>query len=321
MSFIGWLRTAFHSLFHGMKAADEVISQEASYGGGDTEIAQHKIQGGVFADFLDGKETQEVQEARYEHYKVYRESSKYNVKVEGLFGGGEVKATATKKTAADFVSHVKVFNEDGYNLILIQDNKQFPKKSNFLLDSDDAKSSEQTQTLSTLMIERDGFLPRFSIENYANKIVVRKKPKARKVRFDLYTTVYASQFGKVDALFIAELNRIKDNNDKKSDTTDFKSLKFVTDKAFGVEDFLIYEFNKIKFIGINVFDGNFVLTFEASVAKNGEDIVEKYRVEGVDKKYQENAPKSDTIDLFTLKRHIDKENNDEVNLDSTILKL
>ena len=78
--------------------------------------------------------------------------------------------------------------------------------------------------VSNIEIERD-FLPRFNIENYANKVVVRKIDD-NNAYVDFYTTMYASQFGKVDAIYISQLNTLYKEKTKRSDITDIKRIRF-----------------------------------------------------------------------------------------------
>lgn len=322
--FLKNIELLFHGLFHGMKGADEVISQSANYGGGSTEIVQQKGLGGVMEDMLIGQETQQVKETRDAYYRVLNEADKYSVTIVGDLSDDAVdsdKPLSTKtrkKTAADYLKHSNFYNPDNLKIRVIQDIKILPKESNF---AGNFTLSEHELTVSNIEIERDGFIPRFELERYANKIVVKTKSK-KKARLDFYTTIYASQFGKVDALFIAELNKIRDQKLFRSDTTALKKVKFISDKAFGSDDLCLFEYKNIEFKGIEVYDGNFVLQFDADIVSDGINITEKYRTKELDDKYLSNAPKQDAIDLFTLKRHIDNEDDDNgLNLTKTTLKI
>ena len=51
---------AWHSLFLGMKGADEVIVQDANYGSGTQEIVQQASVDHVMNDFLTQQETQRM---------------------------------------------------------------------------------------------------------------------------------------------------------------------------------------------------------------------------------------------------------------------
>jgi len=144
-------------------------------------------------------------------------------------------------------------------------------------------------------VNYDGFTPRFTLAKYATKVVVRET-KAGKKKIDLYLPSEAGQFTKTDAILIAELHRIMDNGLKKTDFLDISELSFVTDKAFGTEDYIQYVFKALKFNKISIFDGYFVLTFNVSEVSTF-DIVESHKTKSLDKKYEEMAPRKDGISI------------------------
>jgi hypothetical protein len=106
----------------------------------------------------------------------------------------------------------------------------------------------------------------------------------------------AGQFTKTDAILIAELHRIKDNSLKKTDFLDIQAISFTTDKAFGAEDYIWYNYTFLKFKKISIFDGSFVLTFEVGATQNV-DIVEEHKTDSLTKKYEEMAPRKDGISI------------------------
>lgn len=305
----------FHGLFHGLKGADEVISQSASYGSSDTEISQEQETHTAVQDMLRGEETQRVQELRYEYYKTLIESKNYHVDITGGFDDGDstpLKAVARKKTALDFTLKIDVYNPEKLPIRVIQDNKLIPKHNNFV--PEDFYKYGNDDYVSLFNFERDNFIPRFKLENYINKIVVRNN--GEKVYLDLYTTMYASQFGKVDAIFIANLNELKKTGNKKSDITTLKEISFITDKAHGENDLCEFKFQNIEYKGIYAFDGNFVLTFEADMVSDGISVIEKYKTKEIDEKIKTKAvrdnAKKNGIDIFALKRDIDKKEENEL---------
>lgn len=322
-----------HSLFQGLKGADAVISQNASYGGGGTEINQQQTADSIFGDFLNQQETERVKEERDRYYRVLREADKYQVKVIGMESAkndeegadstkmteGALTTTTRKKVAADYLKHAEIYNEENLPIRLIQDIKLIPLENNF---TGDFSKPESEQYVSNITIERDDFMPRFRLENRATKLVV-KTTGENTARLDFYTSIYASQFSKVDALFVSEFNRIKTENNKRSDTTSFTKISFYTDKAFGADDLCYFEYDDIKFVGIEVFDGNFVLQFDAHVVKDGEYVGDKYKTEELTEKYKNNAPKGDATDIFAIERKLKKEEaqDNEINLETTTLKL
>ena len=305
----------FKSIFFGLRGADEVISESANFGTGSQEIVHTKVTDNVMGDFLMQQETERVKETRDEYYRAFKESDKYEVTVTGMFNnegeyndGTEVKATAKRKNKNRFLKRIKIYNPEDYDIRVIQDNKFIQKHSNFD-DYTFLLHPTEKEYIPLITIIRDGFIPRFEIENFANKIVVRSIDE-KTCYVDLYTTMYASQFGKVDALFIAELNRIRENKLMRSDTTSFKELDFISDKAFNSDDLCLFKYDNIVFTDINIFDGNFVLTFKCNVVEDGSDVTAKYRTESLDKKLENNAPRDGVApNVFAIERKINKEEN------------
>jgi hypothetical protein len=295
----------FHGLLQGLKSADTAMLSQVSGEDGDDQEVSHKLEiNSVYNDLLREQKTQEVMEAIDMSYRVAREADKYEVTLIGDLGDDsvgsdkELRAVAVKKVAMKFDKHPEVFNEKGYHVSLIQDNKLILKKGNFTATVQDfvnAINSNGNDSVPLIELKYDGFTPRFTLAKYITRVIVRET-KAGKTKIDLYLPSEAGQFTKTDAILIAELHRIKDNNLKKTDFLDISELSFVTDKAFGAEDYIQHTFNDLKFNKISIFDGYFVLTFNVSDVSTF-DIVEAHRTESLDKKYEEMAPRKEGIAL------------------------
>ena len=295
----------FHGLFQGLRGADSAMLSQVSGEEGDDQEISHKLEiNNVYNDLLREKKTEEVMETIDMSYRVAREADKYEVTLIGDLGDDsvgsdkELSAVAVKKVAMKYDKHPEVFNEKSYHIMLIQDNKKVQKKGVFgasLQDFVEAINTNGNDYVSLLELKYDGFTPRFALQNFVTKIVVRET-KAGKTKIDFYIPSEAGQFTKTDAILIAELHRIKDNNLKKTDFLDILSASFTTDKAFGAEDYIWYNFAFLKFKKISLFDGNFVLTFEVG-GKQSVDIVEAHKTESLTKKYEEMVPKNDTLSI------------------------
>ena len=295
----------FHGLFQGLRSADATMLSQVSGEDGDDQEISHKLEiNSVYNDLLREKKTQEVMETIDMSYRVAREANKYEVTLIGDLGDDsvgsekELSAIAVKKVAMKYDKHPEVFNERGYHVTLIQDNKKIQKVNNFSMTVEDLREAINTNGgdyVSLIDIKYNGFTPRFALQNFITKIVVRET-KAGKVKLDLYLPTEAGQFTKTDAILIAELHRIMDNNLKKTDFLDIQALSFTTDKAYGAEDYIWYNFAFLKFKKITIFDGSFVLTFEVGATQNV-DIVEEHKTESLTKKYEEMAPRKDGLSI------------------------
>lgn len=331
------LKLAFNGFFRGMAAADATI-QGTTSNGGDTETVQHiRGGGGVLADMLEEKQTQAVVEMRDKYYRVLKEADKYIPHItmseeEIINENGEkeivpsfdISGGVTKKTAADFIKHPPVMEEEGTTLRTIQDNKHFASKKSILGEGEEAGSDYFGNGLydyqTTLTIERDGFVPRFELEKFVTRVVSRNVNGKNRAIVDLYTPTIASQFGKIDAILIANINQIKEANNLRSDITDFKTIEWYSDKAWNSDDVCLFKYDDVHFKGVNVFDGNFVLSFDCNIVNDGTYIAEKYKTKELDEKYASEAPKRDNIDIFTLQRHLNKEKGDKKDIDLGNLK-
>lgn len=298
----------FHGLFQGLRGADATMLSQVSGEDGDDQEISHKLEiNSVYNDLLREKKTQEVMETIDMSYRVAREANNYEVTLIGDLGDDsvgsekELSAIAVKKVAMKYDKHPEVFNEKGYHVTLIQDNKKIPKKGNFsatLQDFVEAINTNGNDFVPLLELKYNEFTPRFALQNFVTKIVVRET-KSGKKKIDFYVPSEAGQFTKTDAILIAELHRIMDNNLKKTDFLDIQALSFTTDKAYGAEDYIWYNFAFLKFKKITIFEGSFVLTFEVGATQNV-DIVEEHKTESLTKKYEEMAPRKNGLAIENI---------------------
>jgi hypothetical protein len=321
-------RILWHSIFYGMKAADDVVKKQTS-GEDGQEINQQVKPSGVFADMLEQKVTKEVEEMRDKYYRVLKEADKYSAKDITLTeetiindeGKEETvltfKGGVKKKTKEDFMQRPPVYEVEGTSVLLIQDVKQIEKHSMFeayiptgLYDYD-----------VNITVERD-FTPRFEIEKFAKRLVIRKGNDSNRSFIDMYLPTQASQFGKIDAILISNLYTIFKERNFRMDFTDFDKLSFVTEHAWNCEDMCECSYDDIKLIDSNIFDGSFVLTFDAHVIEEKKDLTEKFKTKDLDEKYKYRSPKGNTVDIFAADRRA-KENNeiDIDNMSETTFKL
>ena len=274
----------FHSIFRGMKSADDKTMGMTKEG----EIAENAIeeqvqQQGVLNDLERGEVTQEVMELRDSNYRILKHANDYE-----YLGNGNVVA----KTKSMIQDDLKVFNPENYKILLIQDNKLVVKglvEATRDIEKEGDTVKEDMEERYVLKIERDVF-PRFLIEKYVKKIVIRKSD-AFKVKVDLYCSSYARQFIPTDSLFINEMMKIYGKKTRNYDTVDISSIEFITDKAYGADDITLYKFDSLVYESMNMYDKDFVITYSGVPVCDGLDLTEKYKTKEMDEKYATNAPK------------------------------
>ena len=280
------LKLFWHSLFMGMKSADEKTMGVTKDGHiTDNAIEEQLSEEGLYADLLRGELTQEVVEMRDSNYRGYKGSFDYQ-----YVGNGNVK----KKEDNMMSPKLNVYNPENYDIILIQDNKAVVEGAYEVIISQDANEGDKINNRTNeyyIKIEREAF-PRFLIEKYVKKVVVRGESHDN-VFVDLYCSTYARQFIPTDSLFITELKNIYEKKIKPSDTVEIESIEFITDGCYGAKDICLYNFQNLNYQSIDMYDGNFVISYKAYPVCLGLDLTEKYRTEEMDKKYAEKAMRKD----------------------------
>lgn len=302
LSIFDRIRLFFTAFFRGLRSADETMLRQANGVDGSAEITQKASAGGVFNDMLRQEETQRVKEMRDRYYRIFKEADKYHVDVR-IIGEGDnevFQAEARKKNLLDYSRHCDVLMREGETLEVIQDN--WHMDSGNLIEG----LPKLYDYITTLDIKRDGYKTRFDIEKFATKIVVKTIANGRKV-VDLYFPTMASQFGKIDAIFISALNKVFQDKPKRVDFFVFDEMDFVTDRAWGKDDICAYAFEDIHYAGLDIYDGQFVASFDCKATMDGVYLAEKYKTEEVDKKYAEHALNDGvTPDIETVERNMNK---------------
>lgn len=296
-----WLYTTAFYLFSGLRAADKVAfaAKDTSGNGDGANIEVQNEEKSVYKDLLRGEITQEVRELRHEMYYAERESHKYKYVGNGV-------AVKKNKLFDDEVKGLE--NSDGYKVQLIQNNREDTEGVADNLVEYDYRLKEQRNY--TIKIERN-FIPRFRIEEFANKVVV-KRIDEKHVLLDIYVTKYESQFNRRHKPFLNELEAVY-MGDTQSDIIDFDTLAFTTFKAYGADDLIYYKYNNIKFDNIVEFNGDYVLKFFADIECDGDDLINEFYDEIAAKKNAEHAPRKDknTINILDVVKVEPEYNVDE----------
>lgn len=184
-------------------------------------------------------------------------------------------------------------------MVLIQDNKVYIQGADSSVDN--------IKKVSTIRTEADAehtfkatheFFVRHKIETYAKKIVVKTTGEENKFKLDFYLSEYPVENDPRAVYVVKELESIYKSGSRTSDLTDLITLTFTTDKAYGDDDWKIYDFKIIDYIGIKKFDGNYILSFYASLPNGVTDTTEEFNDEESAKKFKNKTPrKNNAISL------------------------
>ena len=280
------IKLFFASLFRGMRAADDVMTTSHQEIGAGGTVEEQKVESNsVLAQLLRGEVTQEVKDVRYEMYESVRQSKDFQVM--GYSGKAVKKNHMLDKTP------MKIDREDGLKVILIQDNK---------IDFDGQKTAvDNSETLRKVRVEADAkhrfkasheYPVRHKIETYARKVVVKLTDEENKYKLDFYLSEYPIENDPRAVYVTKELESLYKSGSRTSDLTDLITLTFTTDKAYGDDDWKVYDFTIKQYIGIKKFDGNYVLSFYASLPESGVfDVTDEYKDEVSVKKFKDKAPR------------------------------
>ena len=289
---------------------------------GDMEQSYH--QGNMADSLLKGELTLPVKELRWRLYKVLKSSKSKFAKITGYDTDGLpiVETYTLEKYQLD--KTIKDDN-DPYGVILVVNNKDignstsetFGNEKMKVLNDKEINNYEDdkekfdligtekwdARTLGeisfddmvasmkgkkTLYVERD-FRPKFEIEEYTKKLLVRKINKTERL-LEFYISAYPDEYNRKTRLLISDIkNAIK--NPRQSDLLDFKKVGFITEKVIGAQDGLEYAFEIKKFDKIIEFNGHYVIKFIAYVTIDGDNIFEKYKLDELEERYKNKEAK------------------------------
>ena len=261
------------------KVEQNALSQEGDTLSNETIKHQRHNQGTLLDDLKQGVISVEVENLRWRMYKVLDAVNK-NTKQFKVVGYDEadnpIVETYERKSNSQSLSSVKLSDDNPYDLELLVYND--PITNSFIDSMDDIDTKQER----TIIIERD-FIPKFYIENYIKKLHVRNIDSNTKL-IELYISKYPNEFDRKTNLLISEINRFI-NNQRNSNIFDITNINFVTYKAIGCEDFNKFEYKINVFDSIIDFDGYYVIKYKCDVIKEHEYLLEKYRMDELDIKY------------------------------------
>ena len=294
------IRIFLHYLFAGMVSADKEISngEKNSSASDGVGIEQKKEVDNVYSQMLRGEVTEEVKELRYEMYQADRKSHDY------VYSGG---GRATKKNDV-FGFDGAVLEDDGFEVELVQENDTIAKSLTdygivsygdkvFYDDTKDNDPDELHDGEKRIHIKYD-YNPRFRIEKFARKVVVKKTNEEGKRVLDLYFWENPDQFERISRIFSNYINGVYSRTER-PDSFEFQTLSFVSYKAFGSDDIKLYAYENPKYLGIKKFDGNFVVSFMADIVESGTDLLDEiYHQRTEEKIKNKEARKGATVNLL-----------------------
>lgn len=277
-----FLKKISFGLFGGLKDADNLLTSNNHSNDSNSISVNQKVEHEKLSkDLLKGEETEIVKELRYRLYKDSEESRKYS-----YLGNG----VAIKNEDS---IHVDYENSENYELILIQPNYELPNS----LYEDIENLNKFQEKKYILNIKRE-FVPRYKIEEFTNKIVVKKIDDTHS-QLDLYCTIYPNVDNFKSKGFISEIKKIKEEGIK-SDITDFDGIKFITNKCYKQEELIQFEYDNIYLKEIVEYGGSYVLKFKSHNTCEPIDLKKKFFSKEMSDKYEKNEKKDVIFNLSEI---------------------
>ena len=276
------LKEIWYGLFGAMKITEEEVFKPANIEiNPATSITQEVHDKRVSTALLAGKETQEVKELRYRTYVVDREAEEYEVFSPTL----AMRKEELEKQDSKFVYYD---DSDGLEVITIQNNFPLVETVEETLNQVGQRGKK---TEYWIKIEREfGFIPRYRIEEYTKKLVVKEKTKDKTAILEFYVSKYPNKEDLKSKGFVKEIEKIKDEGIR-SDIIDINVISFETNQAYKLPNMLYFSFKKKEFVGITEYDGHYVIKFLVDILVNGQDRVKQYYNREMDEKYRKKLPK------------------------------
>ena len=280
----------------------------------DFNQTQRHTQGQLADSLKQGEVTQEVINLRWRTYKILEETEGVTAEIVG-YDENNIPIVKTRKRNKKLgLKKVKLDPYDNNKLEMVIDNSEIMIGGNqamandniSILDEVEKSQNEYGDLIVThgvinsleyfatnkaerpIIITRTE-LPNFNIENFTLKLNVRIINETDKL-LEFYVSKYPDEYNRTSRLFISEVNKIM-RDDIKSSMLNFESVNFITYKTLGADDFLEYEYTDITFDKIVEYNGYYIIKFISKIKIDGNNILEHYRVDELDKKYDKKEKK------------------------------
>lgn len=266
---IMWLSLALYNV------EKNALSQKGESLSDDVGTVQRHRQGMLSDSLLHGEVTEEVKLLRHRMYKILDESSK----IKAMFkkdANGNITYELINKGLTP--TRVKGDPSDTYKVELVIDNTGITDGANLTSEHPDDVIID-----NPIVCTRKGITPKFKIESYSNRLYVRYIEEDLRL-LEFYIPKYVDQYNRKTTFLISELKKLL-AAPKYSDVLDIQSVAFITFNAIGSQDFREFIYNIIKFDKIVEYDGSYIIKFIAKVITNGDNIIDKYKHEGQEKRY------------------------------------
>lgn len=286
------------------------LKQTDDFMSSDITKNQRLNQGTLLDSLINGEVTQEVENLRWRTAKVFAESAKIRSVITGYDDNGYPIVEYIRLNKTLIPPEVLTGSTDSLNIEMVVNNREIAKSVTDTLyefESSDLKNVIEeftdkdghtvrkyktvSATKGKLMTKAEkkiyvvrSEIPMFEFEQHIIKVMVKEKNEVEK-QLDCYISKCPNTNVPTSTQFLNELSKIKDG--KRTHIFNVDKLGFITESDIGVEDEFIYEYGKIRLDTIIDHKGYYIVKLICEPLIDGEYVNEKYRVEEIDKKYDE----------------------------------
>lgn len=237
------------------------------------------------SDLIQGRVTREVELLRSRMYKVIKESSKLKLEFDGKRVGSSNtidNIKAVKKSVKDVITEPS----DKYKLIMAINNTPYINSVADTLNLSQGQIDDYSVGSEyKIILDRD-ITPKFKLEDYTKKLHV-KHIKDDEYLLEFWVSKYKDKYNKKSGFFLNALQKIQDSP-KTSDILDFKSVEFITQHDYGVEDFMYFNFSMESYDKIVEYDGYYIIKIKSKVISNKSSVIDKFVDKELEEKYANN---------------------------------
>lgn len=255
-------RTAMVALSYGLKNTETDILGQKTTTSESNSVEQKMQQNDLAEALLKGEVTEQVEMLRDRTYLISDESKIYKVVIDTVGTTKAVKKMGRKPEP-------KAFNEIGFGIIMVMDNRAIPTG---VLSGLEAVGGYGIKDKYPINFKYE-YSPKFKLDEYVTRLILRGD--GDNLVIDLYIPKFTESINRLEKIFDNELNKIKTGKIKPNNIK-FKTLNFISDRAYGTEDLIPYEFEMVEFLSINEFDGRHVLTYSVNPIGDNKKITDKY---------------------------------------------
>jgi hypothetical protein len=311
MGFKKWFRNNLTNLSFALSNVEKnALNQKGESLESDANIVKRHTEGQLIDSLINGVITQDVIDLRWRTYKILQETQKHSAKIVGYDKSGYPILEKKKNEQKKSLKKIKLDQTDDYELEMVIKNEpvnvsiidvmdsKFVKAENTPIINKNEKTKEETATLGSISgqeyfsvfkpekpikIDRD-FFPKFMLENFTEKLNVRTIDNDNKL-LEFYVSKYIGDKDIKSKLFINEIKKAMVNKFSVN-FLDINKVEFITYNCLGVSDFLLYEYTNLVFDKITEFDGYYLIKYKSVNSINGERILDKYKSEDLEKRYE-----------------------------------